>query len=41
MEADLEDDFTDLMIVNSQGDSADLNTAESTDMGKRNEIVVN
>ena len=41
MEAGLEDDFADLMIADSQGDSADLDTAESADMGKRNEVVVN
>ena len=41
MEAGLKDDFADLIITNNQGDSADLNTTESTDMGKRNEVIIN
>ena len=41
MEAGLKDDFADLITVDSQGDSVDLNIVEFADIGKRNEVVAN
>ncbi len=41
MKAGLKNDFTDLMIIDSQGDFTDLNIAKSADMGKKNEIIFN